>query len=385
MVVGLDCITGLQTARILARHGIPVLAVAHDARHFCCRTRVCERIVYADTDSDELVGTLQDLGATLDQKAVVFPCTDASVLVLSRCRGTLDTWYHIVLPEHEVVETLLDKRAFYSYAEREGLPIPRTIILASAEDAERAAGELQFPCVLKPPLKTARWEEKTGVKGYKVDEPSELVALYNQTASLTDLLVAQEWIEGGYENLFTCNCYFGKNSEPLVTFVTRKIRQWPPETGTGSLGEECRNDTVLAETIRLFKGVRFRGLGYLEMKRDARTGVHLITEPNIGRPTGRSATAEASGVELLYTQYCDALDLPVPSNLEQRYTGTKWIYFGRDLRAALYEWRRGQLGLRAWWRSLRGVKVDAVFSWKDPMPFLFDLWRGVRGLATSRA
>jgi D-aspartate ligase len=359
--------------------------VAQDPRHFCCRTRVCERIVSAATDSGDLVSTLQDLGATLDQKAVIFPCTDASVLVLSRHREALHTWYHIVLPEHEVVETLLDKRAFYLYAEREGLPIPRTILLSSSEDAERAAGALRFPCVLKPPLKTARWEEKTGVKGYKVDEPRELVALYNQTAPLTDLLVAQEWIEGGYENLFTCNCYFGKNSEPLVTFVTRKIRQWPPETGTGSLGEECRNDVVLAETIQLFKRVRFRGLGYLEMKRDDRTGMHVITEPNIGRPTGRSATAEASGVELLYTQYCDALGLPVPDNLEQPYIGTKWMYFGRDLRAALYEWRRGQLGLRAWWRSLRGVKVDAVFSWKDPMPFLFDLWRGGKGLATTRA
>jgi predicted ATP-grasp superfamily ATP-dependent carboligase len=198
------------------------------------------------------------------------------------------------------------------------------------------------------------------------------------------VLVAQEWISGSEGDHFTCNAYFDRDARPLVTFVTRKIRQWPPQTGEGCLAVEWRNDAVRDETVRLFSGVGFWGLAYLELKRDAETGEHLIVEPNIGRPTGRSATAEAGGVELLYAMYCDILGLPLPVDLTQRYVGAKWIYLGRDLRSSLYYWRRGELSVRGWIESLRGPKVDAVFSWRDPLPFCFDVGR-VFSLSTSRS
>ena len=44
VIVGLDSTTGLQAARIFAWRGIQVVGVAEDPAHFCCRTRVCQRI-----------------------------------------------------------------------------------------------------------------------------------------------------------------------------------------------------------------------------------------------------------------------------------------------------------------------------------------------------
>jgi D-aspartate ligase len=183
--------------------------------------------------------------------------------------------------------------------------------------------------------------------------------------------------------LYSCNCYFDAYSEPLVTFIARKIRQWPPRTGTSCLGEECRNDHVLDASLKLFRSVNYHGLGYVEMKCDDRTGRHYIIEPNIGRPTGRSAIAEAGGVELLYTKYCDKLNLPLPKDREQKYVGAKWMFLRRDIQSALYYWKRGELTLRDWWRSVRGPKKYAVFSWTDPLPFLYDLWK-VLGLVITR-
>jgi predicted ATP-grasp superfamily ATP-dependent carboligase len=187
------------------------------------------------------------------------------------------------------------------------------------------------------------------------------------------VLIAQEWTPGDESALYSCNCYYGRDGRPLATFVARKLRQWPPETGTSSLGEEVRNDAVLAATLALFDAVGYRGLGYVETKRDARTGRELVIEPNVGRPTGRSAIAEAGGVELLYTMYCDAQGLPLPEARVQRYVGARWIYWRHDFQAALHAWRRGRLGLRAWARSWRGRKASAVFSWRDPAPALGDL------------
>jgi len=382
VVVGLDCITGLQTARILAGHGAPVVALARDRSHYCARTRVCEQILEADIGSEGLIQTLEALGPELKQKAVLYPCTDMSVLLISRNRERLREWYHVVLPPAEVIELLMDKVSFCTYAQKEGLPIPGTFFLRSRAEAERAASQLTFPCILKPPMKTPTWERHTRAKVFKVSTSEEFLEVYDRASQWAEMLMAQEWIEGEDAELYSCNCYFNAESKPLVTFIARKLRQWPPETGTSSLGEECRNDVVLQESIRLFQAVGYRGLGYVEMKRDRRTGNHYIIEPNVGRPTGRSAIAEAGGVDLLYTMYCESVGWPLPPDREQKYLGVKWVDLRRDFQSALHDWRRGKLTLAGWWRSWSGRKAHAVFSWSDPAPFLNDMWRAV-GLAVK--
>lgn len=384
VVVGLDCVTGLQTARILAGRGIPVIGIAEDPNHFACRTRVCQSILYADTHTDEFIVSLEELAPTLCHPAVLYPCTDLAVLQISRQRERLEPQYHVVLPPGDVIETLMDKARFYEHCEREGLPIPRTRLLRSSEDAADAAEALRFPLIVKPPMRSLEWEAQGFSKVYRVGTPEELITLYGLLSPWAEALAAQEWVEGGDSELFSCNCYFDRSSRPLAAFVARKIRQWPPHAGTSSLGEECRNDVVLYETLRLFEGVGFRGLGYVEMKRDHRTGEHFMLEANVGRPTGRSAIAELGGVELLYAQYCDTLGLPLPDGLEQRFRGTKWIYLRHDVQSALSYWWHGQLTLRAWASSWRGIKSDAVFSLRDPAPFWADLWQTAKRTAGRR-
>lgn len=379
VVINLDSLNGIQTAHILARHKIPIIAIAKDRKHHGCWTRVCDEILFADTKTTELISVLETLAQGLKQKAVLFPCADMSVLVISRHRDRLERSYHVVLPTADVVETMMNKISFYRYAQTNGFPIPPTRILNCRQDAERAAEELIFPCVLKPPMSAIpAWERQSKLKAYKVSGPQELLEFYERGIVWTKDLIVQEWVEGPDSNLYSCNCYFNAQFEPVVTFVARKLRQWPPLTGESSLGEECRDDQVLEETIRLFRTARLRGLGYVEIKRSTRSGQYFIIEPNIGRPTGRSPIAEAGGVELHYTMYCDAIGRPLPGNLEQKYQGVKWIDLRRDMQSALYHWQAGDLTLRGWWQSVRGKKAHALFSWTDPGPFFGDLHRAFR-------
>jgi predicted ATP-grasp superfamily ATP-dependent carboligase len=389
VVVALDCITGLQTARILAARGVRVVGVAADRRHFCARTRVVRRVVESPTSGDALIGTLERLGPELGDPAsggpaVLIPCSDASVLAISAERDRLMPWFRFVLPEHDVVELLMDKIRFTEHAQAHGLAIPATRILRDRADAEAAAAELDYPAVLKPGLKGARWLAAAGAKVFRVEDGAGLLSAYDRCSEWSDVLIAQAWVDGEEADLYSSNVYFDRASQPQVTFIARKIRQWPVDTGTSCLGEEVRNDEVLDESIRLFASVAYRGLGYLEMKRDARTGRHLIIEPNIGRPTGRSAIAERGGVELIMTAYRDALGEPLPSARAQRYRGVKWIYWRHDLQASIVAARRGRLSLRGWWRSVRGPKVEAVGSWRDPVPFLVDGWRSLAAVGGRR-
>jgi len=373
VVIGLDCITGLQSARILAARGVPVIGIASDVNHFCTRTRSVRAVLRADISSMEVIEVLCKLGPTLSEKAVLYPCTDASVLMVARERERLTPWFHVVLPATDVLVALMDKVRFLELAERSGVRIPATRILRTRADVERAARELPFPCILKPALKTPEWERHSPFKVHRANDGEHLLRLYDEYGRHADLLIAQQWIDGGDDTLYSCNCYYDREAKPVCSFVARKLRQWPPRTGTSSLGEEVRNDVVRDLTLRLFGSLSFRGLGYLEVKRDPRTGEHFVIEANPGRPTGRSAIAEAGGVELLYSMYCETLGLPLPEGLEQRYGGAKWIFWRQDFRSALYYWRRGELSLREWAASWRGKKASAVFSWSDPGPVLADI------------
>lgn len=58
VVIKLDSITGLQTARILSGYRIPVIGIVDDTSHFCSRTNCCKEILVGSTTDDGLLETL---------------------------------------------------------------------------------------------------------------------------------------------------------------------------------------------------------------------------------------------------------------------------------------------------------------------------------------
>lgn len=363
---------GLQTARILAAEGVPVIGYVGVRRHHAAFTRVCLEIRHTESEED-LLEDLERVGDRLGNRAVLVPCTDGKVRTVSKARERLAPWYEIVLPAHETVEMLMDKSRFVSFAEDHGLPVPRAHAVRDDSEFRRAIESLRFPLVVKPSFRTKGWTDHTTDKAFELDDVASAWKRWERIRSWTDSFVVQEWVRGGPDSLFSCNVYFSKDGELLTSFVARKLRQWPVDTGQSALGEEVRDDVVRDLTIDLFEAVDYRGLGYLEVKRDSEDGSYRIIEPNVGRPTGRSAIAEGGGVRMLYTMYCDAIGSPLPGEREQKYTGVKWIHLRRDFQASMTMMRRGDLGFRQWIRSLRGKKVYAVFSVRDPVPFFVDL------------
>ncbi|WP_148572955.1 carboxylate--amine ligase [Nocardioides caldifontis] len=375
VVIGLDCITGLQSARILAARGVPVVGVVADSRHWATRTRSCREIVTAPLSGEPLLAALRGMTRRWGTQLFLLPCTDEAVEFLSLHRERLPHGMVLPLASHDTVELLLDKVRFAEHAASAGLPVPRTTVLRDRTDAVRAAACHDFPAVLKPPMKAPGWLARTSAKAIPVHDAAELLAVYDRIEAWTPVLLVQEWVSGSETGLYSCNAYFDEGGSPLVTFVARKVRQWPPDVGTSASGEECRNDEVLDTLLKLFGGLGFHGFAYLEMKCDARTGRAVIIEPNVGRPTGRAAIAEAGGVELLDTAYRDAMGLPLPAARVQHYGDAKWVDVRRDLQAAVVARRRGTLSAGDWLRWMRGHKAHAIWSARDPLPFVADVLR----------
>ena len=384
VLVGLDSLQGLQVARLFSDREIPVIGVAKNREYYSCRTRVCESILYTNTATTALIDTLEELAEELEVKAVLIACQDKNVLVISEHRDRLQDAYHIVLPDHDVVNKLIDKSQFAEFASEIGLRIPKTMVIRGESDAREAAASLMYPCVIKPNYRSSEWSKHTKTKAIEVSDPEELLEACRHMSGWVEALVAQERIKGPDDLNYTCNAYFDRDSNPLVTFVSRKIRQWPPGLGQGSSSQEVENEDVVDATLRLFKAAGLRGFGYLETKRDPDTGDYYAIEPNIGRPTGRSAMAEGGNVDLHYTAYMDALGLPLPENRSQSGTGVKWFHELRDIQAAAHYWRRGELTIGDWLASLRGKRVYAIFSWRDPKPFFAALRRALPVLLSPR-
>lgn len=369
VVVGADNTTGLQTARILAARGVPVVGLAEDPTHYCCRTRVLERLVRTPTSGRDLVRTLQRLAPSLPRGAVLVPCTDAAVATIARGRDRIPSPLLSALPDHDVVDRLMRKDGFAEHALAHGVPVPRTALVTDEATARRVVDEIGFPFVVKPPVKSPAWEAHAG-KVVRFDDAPAWEAAHPVLTRLARPLVVQEWIDGGEDELVSCNGYAHGDGR-TVTFVSRKLRQWPRGTGTTSLGEVVDAPEVEAMTVDLVQSLPYRGLFYLEVKRTPNGGVVAI-EANVGRPTGRSALAEASGIELVQTMYADLVGLPAPVSRLRR-TDVRWIDLRRDTQAAFEAWRGGELSLLDWWRSLRGPHHHAVIDRRDPRPFIGEL------------
>ena len=64
-----------------------------------------------------------------------------------------------------------------------------------------------------------------------------LLHRYDGCRGWTDVLIAQEWIDGPDSRHVTCNAYFASGSRPHRDLREPKLRQWPLEGGVGCLSE----------------------------------------------------------------------------------------------------------------------------------------------------
>ncbi len=154
IVIGLDCITGLQMARVLHRCGIRVTGVANDPAHFATRTRCVSDITIVERNGPALLECLRTL-ATKD-RSVLMPATDAAVAFVARHGDELSSLFHSANPGAFSIDRALGKAPFAIHADTHGIQIPRTRSVENFDDLQRAADELAGPYVLKPNLKSQR-------------------------------------------------------------------------------------------------------------------------------------------------------------------------------------------------------------------------------------
>jgi len=386
VVLGLEE-SGLGVVRALARHGIPVRAVAH-APHPARATRYATVVQARAWGPDAIVEELVALGRTLDARAPLFLCGDEPVLWLSRLRAELEPFFHLSLPSHEVVELLMDKTRFVAYAEGRGWPVPRSRIVHDPDSLERAIDELDAPLILKPAQRNFVYRRRSLPKAFIATGPEDLRAAYGRIAAAESDAVVQEFVPGGDDRIGFCLGYGPRDGGDPVTFAGRKLLQWPPRCGNTAVAAPAPEPWrgPLSELIRsIWDDVSYRGLGSLECKFDPRTGRPLITEPTVGRVNLQNEIAPLNGVNLPVRMYCDLTGLPAPRDPEEPPTK---LVFGSSLRSSLATYRSGTVGERPRTREILTGRIRfALLRRDDPGPAIAaarERWRRLASAARRR-
>jgi D-aspartate ligase len=375
VVLGMG-VNGLGVTRSLGEAGIRVTAVdttrwAPEAFSRYCEPLVCPSPV---TEPERVLELLLAEGKKLDRPAVLLPTSDAFALFLSRHRAELGQRFLFALPAPSVSEAFVDKQLQHQMAERTGIPCPRTFYPSRGADIARIKHAIDYPAFLKPRL-AHLWGPVFGTKGFRIDGPADLERRLAEIAPSGLGVIAQSIIPGPNTNHYHVCAYIDASNRPLGLYLQRKIRQYPTDFGNGVLNESVRAQDAMELGVEYLQRLQYRGLTFIEFKRDARTGELTLIELNPRLPQS-NILATRCGVNLPLLAYLDLTgQKPAPQTGYRE--GVRYLVLRRDCRAFLDYYRRGELGPVEWARSLAAARAFPYLDRRDPLPFVMAVIRGI--------
>lgn len=384
-VVVLGCFGhgGVGLVRSLGRLGIPVHAVDADRLTPAFGSKYCRGRhtwnVHGKSAEDSL-RFLSELGKSLARRSVLIPTSDLGAMLVADHADRLAEQFIFARPGASLVRSLCSKREMYLLARRCNIPVPETSFPRSKSDVLAWLDIARFPVLLKPiySYRPGRRPQSMEI----VRTPRQLLQRYDAIEDAAEPnLMLQEYIPGGDDATWTFNGYFDRAGECLVSFTGRKLRNYPPYFGQGSLAVCTRNDEVAAQTIRFMTAIGYQGALDLGHRYDARDGRYKVNDVNPRVGAMFRVFVGENGIDVARALYQDLTGQPVtPSSAPE---GRRWIVEDRDLVSAIRYCCDGNLTLRQWRDSLRGIKEVTYLDRDDPGPAIYtclrtgrEIWQG---------
>ena len=363
-------INGLGLARNLGRNGVCVYCVADNVNDVIF-SRYCKKyfiVRHIQENKDALRLFLNKIGKNLNDYAILFPATDLFSLHLSNLKEELEGNYHALLPDAEVVRTLVNKREFYQSLSKRKIPCPTTYFPKSSRDIEEISKEIKYPVFIRPSISQIFFRV-FHKKGFLANSACELMNYYLLASKFKIDTIIQEVISGPAKNLYGVAGYFDRKSLPKALFAYRRLRGWPPMFGANSLMESIpiSEVTSIKETTETYlHQIGYHGIMEAEFKRDAQDGVFKLLEIN-ARSWWQNSFPTKCGINIVFISYLDAIGKKIEYT-EDYEAGIKWMHFLNDLRSSIKT--SNNMTIKEWVSSLHGIKDWAYFSADDPVPWI---------------
>jgi predicted ATP-grasp superfamily ATP-dependent carboligase len=332
VVVG-TCGHGLSVIRALTAGGVSIIALEANPQLPGAKTRLATVEMIPDINSARLIESLLELRTQIDCPGipVLFLTNDRMIRVIGegwdRLQGLYNlSWSH----SRQTLLPLLEKASLEPLCDLQGLAYPKTFVLDSAADVDRAIATIGFPIFVKPARPLSKF------KTAQPKTPEELESLANTYPGDLPFLI-QQFIPGDDTSIYFTALYLD-HGRILARFDGHKLRSRP--LGHTTVAEACIDNEVFKQTCDFFTGLNLSGPVSLELKRDQLGGLWVI-EPTVGRTDFWIDLCTANGVNLPLIEYLHqtskSVSIPVQKNTavwfneERDPFGRLWLFGQKNL------------------------------------------------------
>ncbi|MFI6415037.1 ATP-grasp domain-containing protein [Streptomyces sp. NPDC050585] len=308
----------LGAARSLGRAGVPVHVVAGDPAEPVARSRYVRRC-HARPAGEGLAAVREALagvaGALGGDPAVLLPLDDATAVALDELRrepgGPVRRF---LLPDQPpgLVALVADKAALAATCRRLGVPHPRTLVPADADEAASMAADLGLPVVVK-------WSRPwllppgTGLRSTVLARSVRQVRdLYARVAQAGSPLLLQRYLPASRDGDWFFHAYCDSAGACGVAATGRKVRSWPDGAGLTAVGAWAPNPDVERPARDLVAALGYRGIADLDFRRDPETGTYHLLDFNPRPGAQFRLFADPWGLDVVRALHLDLTGRAVP-------------------------------------------------------------------------
>jgi protein-tyrosine-phosphatase/predicted ATP-grasp superfamily ATP-dependent carboligase len=378
----------LAVARSLNRRGIKVAIADINGSSQRPRSRAVDRFVKlpsVDDTPDEFLDALTGLIRS-EHYDMVFPCSDAGVVAVSKCYERLRPLVHLACPPPQVVARVLNKRLTLKAAEGCNIATPVTHTICDQFALEKIRERLHFPIIAKPASKVD--ESSHGFKMAYFAAFEDLASAFRREPRFGSLYLFQEYCAGvgvGIEILI-------HGGHPLVIFQHRRLKELPLTGGGSVVAVSEQPDPILAkQAVALLREIGWEGAAMVEFRYNPIKREGILMEVN-GRYWGSLPLAIRAGIDFPFYEWQLAHGERPAIPKSYRYgLKTRWLLGDiRRLQMLLTEtetdsFPRPSIGneLIRFVRDFAPTTRSAVWSWSDPLPALDQLRTALRQLVKA--
>lgn len=359
-------VQGLANTRALGKEEIPVFVVDKNnciARYskYCQKFFKCPNFL-SEAFIEFLIGLSEEYKL---KKWLLLPSNDHAVYNLSKNKDKLQQYFKLITPDLNILNNIYDKINLIKIARDSNIPVPKTY---ESQEALLNNESFNGDIYLIKGRNGLTFYKSTGKKAISVNTKEELKNEINELKGKmkADEIYIQEKIPLSEKNKTISFTAFSVNGVIHSYWMGQKLREHPMYFGTATFTESVLIEDCLTQSRELLQKLNYTGICEVEYIKDLRDDKYKLIEIN-ARTWLWVDNAIACGVNYPVFAYNYVNNGVLPKPIDYK-TGLKWINYITDSVMVLKMLFKRKISIFKYFKSLKRIKTQAAFSWKDPLP-----------------
>jgi D-aspartate ligase len=356
--------------RSFGRLGVPVFGVHESENSPASKSRYlkgCAFGVLSVSDPAACLERIIQIGQRIGRQSLLIPTDDAGAILLAEQQDVLRPYFLFPEQQTSLARTVAAKDKLYRLCRNCGIPTPSTAIISNTDDLYRVLQSGKFPLVLK---NAHPWLSPDGVRStmliYSVEAALDYWHKLNKKSQCK--MIVQEYIPGEYSEDWIYNGYHNAGGMPVVGFTGRKLRSFPPYTGSLSFGMSIHNVELVEIVRHLTTALRYNGVIDLDFRFDKRDGKYKLVDFNPRVGAQFQLFRNDAAVDVVRAMHLDLTGRDVPSGMQ--VDGREFISEIFDPRSFLIYRKNKEVSFRRWLAEFWRSEERAWVAWDDLRPFV---------------